>query len=82
VGKACEIYQFNVAIYSTLLIQSVLVFSILAGFYLYKALNFQQVLLQEWTNPVDAFDVIITESCGEGFIRKMTERGDYCIDDQ
>jgi predicted Fe-Mo cluster-binding NifX family protein len=26
-------------------------------------------------HPVDAFDVVITESCGEGFIRKMTERG-------
>jgi tellurite resistance protein len=50
--KASEIYQFNVAIYSTLLIQSVLVFSILAGLYLYKALNFRQALLQEWSNPV------------------------------
>jgi tellurite resistance protein len=50
--KASEIYQFDVAIYSTLLIQSLLVFSILTGLYLYKALNFQQALLQEWANPV------------------------------
>jgi tellurite resistance protein len=50
--KASEIYQFNVAIYNTLLIQSVLVFCILAGLYIYKALNFQQALLQEWSNPV------------------------------
>jgi len=27
------------------------------------------------SHPVDAFDVLITESCGEGFIHKMTERG-------
>jgi predicted Fe-Mo cluster-binding NifX family protein len=26
-------------------------------------------------HPVDAFDVVITESCGDGFIRKMTARG-------
>lgn len=50
--KASEIFQYNVAIYSTLLIQSVLVFIILSGLYLYKALNFQQALLQEWSNPV------------------------------
>ena len=26
-------------------------------------------------HPVDAFDVLITESCGNGFIRKMSNRG-------
>lgn len=26
-------------------------------------------------HPVDAFDVLITESCGDGFIRKMSSRG-------
>jgi predicted Fe-Mo cluster-binding NifX family protein len=26
-------------------------------------------------HPVDAFDVVITESCGNGFIRKLAERG-------
>ena len=50
--KASELFQFNVAIYSTLLIQSVLVFIILSGLYLYKAINFKQAILQEWSNPV------------------------------
>ena len=27
------------------------------------------------SHPVDAFDVLITESCGDGFIRKMASRG-------
>lgn len=27
------------------------------------------------SHPVDAFDVLITESCGDGFIRKMANRG-------
>ncbi len=27
------------------------------------------------SHPVDAFDVLITESCGVGFIRKMSMRG-------
>lgn len=26
-------------------------------------------------HPVDVFDVLITESCGDGFIRKMSNRG-------
>jgi tellurite resistance protein len=51
-GKASDLYQFSTAIYSTLLIQSVVVFVILAGLYLYKVLNFRQALLKEWANPV------------------------------
>jgi len=27
------------------------------------------------SHPVDAFDVLITERCGDGFIRKMSNRG-------
>jgi len=50
--KASEIYQFSVAIPHTLLIQSILVFIILSGLYLYKGLKFRQALLQEWANPV------------------------------
>ncbi len=50
--KASEIFQFNTAIHSTLLIQSVLIFIILSGLYLYKAINFKQATLQEWSNPV------------------------------
>lgn len=50
--KASDLYQFSTAIYSTLLIQSVVVFVILAGLYLYKVLNFRQALLKEWANPV------------------------------
>lgn len=50
--KASEIYQFSVAIPHTLLIQSVLIFIILSGLYLYKGLKFRQALLQEWANPV------------------------------
>jgi len=50
--KASEIYQFSVAIPQTLLIQSILVFIILSGLYLYKGLKFRQALLQEWANPV------------------------------
>ena len=37
--KASEIYQFSVAIPHTLLIQSILVFIILSGLYLYKGLK-------------------------------------------
>lgn len=50
--KASDLYQFSTAIYSTLLIQSVVVFVILAGLYLYKVINFRQALLKEWANPV------------------------------
>ncbi len=50
--KASDLYHFSIAIYSTLLIQSVLVFVILAGLYLYKGINFRQALLTEWANPV------------------------------
>ncbi len=50
--KASEIYQFSVAIPHTLLIQSILVFIILSGLYLYKGLKFRQALLKEWANPV------------------------------
>ncbi len=50
--KASEIYQFSVAIPHTLLIQSILVFIILSGLYLYKGLKFRRALLQEWANPV------------------------------
>ncbi len=50
--KASEIYQFSVAIPHTLLIQSILIFIILSGLYLYKGFKFRQALLQEWANPV------------------------------
>ncbi len=50
--KASALYQFSTAIYCTLLIQSVVVFVILAGLYLYKGINFRQALLKEWANPV------------------------------
>ncbi len=50
--KASDLYQFSSAIYTTLLIQSVLVFIILAALYLYKCINFRRVLLEEWANPI------------------------------
>ncbi len=50
--KATDIYHFTPSIYSTLLVQSVITFVILAGLYLYKSLNFRQNVLSEWANPV------------------------------
>jgi tellurite resistance protein len=51
-GKASEIYQLNGAVYFTLLVQSVFIFAILAGLYLYKGINFRAALVEEWSNPV------------------------------
>jgi tellurite resistance protein len=50
--KASEIYHFSNAIYSTLLIQSIIVFVILSVLYLYKGIQFRQAVTQEWSNPV------------------------------
>jgi len=50
--KASEIYQFNSAIYSTLLVQSIITFVILTAFYLYKGLKFPEALKSEWANPI------------------------------
>lgn len=50
--KASEIYQFNHAIFSTLLVQSVIVFIVLAALYLYKGVKYRDAMMQEWANPV------------------------------
>lgn len=50
--KATEIYHLNSAIYTTLLIQSGVIFVVLSGLYLYKGLNFRKALVEEWSNPV------------------------------
>ncbi len=50
--KASEIYHFSSLIFSTLLVQSILVFILLAGMYIYKGINFRAAILKEWANPV------------------------------
>ena len=50
--KASEIYQFSSIIFSTLLVQSILVFILLAVMYIYKGLNFREAILKEWANPI------------------------------
>ena len=50
--KASEIYHYNSVIFSTLLVQSILVFMVLAGMYIYKGINFRDAILKEWANPV------------------------------
>jgi len=50
--KASEMYHFNSVIHSTLLVQSIITFVILAGLYLYKGLNFRSAVVQEWSNPI------------------------------
>ncbi len=50
--KASEIYQFSSIIFSTLLVQSILVFILLAVMYIYKSLTFREAILKEWANPI------------------------------
>ena len=50
--KASEIYHFNSVIFTTLLVQSILVFLVLAAMYLYKGVRFRDAIQQEWANPV------------------------------
>ena len=50
--KASEIYLFNSVIFSTLLLQTILVFIVLTAMYIYKGVHFRQAILQEWANPV------------------------------
>jgi tellurite resistance protein len=50
--KASEVFQFSHLIYNILLLQTLIIFIILSGMYLYKAYHYRQSLNEEWSNPV------------------------------
>lgn len=50
--KASEIFHFSSAVSVTLLVQSIVIFVVLAVMYLYKAMHFREALIKEWANPI------------------------------
>jgi tellurite resistance protein len=50
--KACEAFQFSSVIYNILLLLTLIIFIVLSGMYLFKAIYFKQSMVKEWSNPV------------------------------
>lgn len=50
--KASELYQISSVVYSTLLIQSMVAFTILLVIYAIKSVLYREAVSQEWSNPI------------------------------